>query len=180
MQVLIVRDAVLRSVLEALEWTACFNEFNVNGLTIKHESQETCAGIRPEDALDTTCRAFGRMLAMNRALVMLDIFGKQIEQQDLDVSATVGSTGSLMLVCSTGGGDCRGNLTDCRPMSGFGRWISLAFLSLPENNTLKLLVIAHNRFGEDGMLTLARWTYGFAGDQLSLASWRCLETSKPS
>ncbi|KAF9332015.1 hypothetical protein BGZ91_011875, partial [Linnemannia elongata] len=36
---------------------------------------------------------------MNRALVMLDIFGKQIEQQDLDVSATVGSTGSLMLVC---------------------------------------------------------------------------------
>ncbi|KAH7028548.1 hypothetical protein BKA57DRAFT_497999 [Linnemannia elongata] len=95
------------------------------------------------------------MLAMNRALVMLDIFGKQIEQQDLDVSATVGSTGSLMLVCSTGGGDCRGSLTDCRPMSGFGRWISLAFLSLPENNTLKLLVIAHNRFGEDGMLTLA-------------------------
>lgn len=86
---------------------------------------------------------------------MLDIFGKQIEQQDLDVSATVGSTGSLMLVCSTGGGDCRGNLADCRPMSGFGRWISLAFLSLPENNTLKLLVIAHNRFGEDGMLTLA-------------------------
>ncbi|KAG0069729.1 hypothetical protein BGZ90_000100, partial [Linnemannia elongata] len=83
------------------------------------------------------------MLAMNRALVMLDIFGKQIEQQDLDVSAT------------TGGGDCRGNLADCRPMGGFGRWISLAFLPLPENNTLKLLVIAHNRFGEDGMLTLA-------------------------
>ncbi|KAF9276607.1 hypothetical protein BGZ88_001624 [Linnemannia elongata] len=162
MQGLIVRDAVLGRVLEALEQTTCFNELNINGLMIKRESQvaeleslsyqEACARIRPEDASEATCRALGRMLAMNKTLVMLDISGKEIEQQDPDVSATAGSTASSVSV----GGGRRGNLAGGRSMGGFGRRISLAFPALAENDTLKLLVMDYNRFGEDGMVTLAQ------------------------
>ncbi|KAF9151809.1 hypothetical protein BG015_006191 [Linnemannia schmuckeri] len=166
MQGLIVRDAVLRRVLEALEQTTCFNELNVNGLLIKRESQvaeleglsyqEACARIRPEDASDATCRALGRMLAMNKTLVMLDISGKEIEQQDPDGSTTVGSTGASASVGSSNSGGRRGNLAGGRSMGGFGRRISLAFPALAENDTLKLLVMDYNRFGEDGMVTLAQ------------------------
>ncbi|KAG0052939.1 hypothetical protein BGZ90_006356 [Linnemannia elongata] len=41
-------------------------------------------------------------------------------------------------------------------MGGFGRRISLAFPALAENDTLKLLVMDYNRFGEDGMVILAQ------------------------
>ncbi|KAF8942504.1 hypothetical protein BGZ47_006413 [Haplosporangium gracile] len=166
MQGLIVRDAVLRRVLEALEQTTCFNELNVNGLLIKRESQvaeleglgyqEACARIRPEDASDATCRALGRMLAMNKTLVMLDISGKEIEQQNPDTSTTVGSTGASASVGSSNSGGRKGNLAGGRSMGGFGRRISLAFPALAENDTLKLLVMDYNRFGEDGMVTLAQ------------------------
>ncbi|KAF9313396.1 hypothetical protein BGZ91_006295, partial [Linnemannia elongata] len=114
--------------------------------------QEACARIRPEDASEATCRALGRMLAMNKTLVMLDISGKEIEQQDPDVSATAGSTVSSVSVGGGGGGGRRGNLAGGRSMGGFGRRISLAFPALAENDTLKLLVMDYNRFGEDGML----------------------------
>ncbi|KAG0291830.1 SPT3 Dosage dependent suppressor of Ty-induced promoter mutations-like protein [Linnemannia gamsii] len=166
MQGLIVRDAVLGRVLEALEQTTCFNELNVNGLLIKRESQvaeleglsyqEACAKIRPEDASDATCRALGRMLALNKTLIMLDISGKEIEQQDPDVPATASSTGVSALVGSSNSGGRRSNMAGGRSMGGFGRRISLAFPALAENDTLKMLVMDYNRFGEDGMATLAQ------------------------
>ncbi|KAF9907371.1 hypothetical protein EC991_011020 [Linnemannia zychae] len=169
MQGLVVRDTVLRRVLEALEQTTCFNELNVNGLLIKRENQvaeleglsyqEVCARIRPEDASDATCRTLGRMLAMNKTLVMLDISGKEIEQQDFDVSTTSGSTGaaaSTVGSSSSGNSGRRGNTASGRSIGGFGRRISLAFPALAENDTLKLLVMDYNRFGEDGMVILAQ------------------------
>ncbi|KAK3846284.1 MAG: hypothetical protein J3R72DRAFT_256611 [Linnemannia gamsii] len=168
MQGLIVRDVVLRRALEALEQTTCFNELNFNGLLIKRENQvaeleglsyqETCARIRPEDASDATCRALGRMLAMNKTLIMLDVSGKENEQQDADVSTNSGSTGAASSVGSGGGNISgrRSTLPGGRSMGGFGRQISLAFPALADNDTLKLLVMDYNRFGEDGMVTLAQ------------------------
>ncbi|KAG0213315.1 hypothetical protein BGX33_002974 [Mortierella sp. NVP41] len=172
MQGLIVRDAALRRVLEALEQTTCFNEFNVSGLLIKRESQvaeleglsyqEACARIRPEDASDATCRALGRVLAMNKTLVMLDISGKEkeIEQQDVGVSDSSVSTGATSTsgsaTISSSSGSRKANVSSGRSMGGFGKRVSLAFPALAENDTLKVLVMDYNRFGEDGMVTLAQ------------------------
>ncbi|KAG0280652.1 SPT3 Dosage dependent suppressor of Ty-induced promoter mutations-like protein [Linnemannia exigua] len=167
MQGLIVRDVVLRRALEALEQTTCFNELNFNGLLIKRENQvveleglsyqETCARI--QDASEATCRALGRMLAMNKTLVMLDVSGKEIEQQDPDVYTTSRSTGAVASSVVSSSGNMsgrRGTLPGGRSMGGFGRQISLAFPALADNHSLKLLVMDYNRFGEDGMVTLAQ------------------------
>ncbi|KAF9923999.1 SPT3 Dosage dependent suppressor of Ty-induced promoter mutations-like protein [Linnemannia zychae] len=158
MQGLIIRDTTLRRILEVLEHATCFNELNVNGLLIKRENQlteleglsyeEASARIRPGDASDETCRALGRVLAMNKTLVMLDVSGKSIEQQITLSTTPLGSGGNNSSARKS-------SSLSGKSIGGFGRGISLAFPALAENNTLQLLVMDYNRFGEDGMVSLA-------------------------
>ncbi|KAG0197605.1 SPT3 Dosage dependent suppressor of Ty-induced promoter mutations-like protein [Mortierella sp. GBA30] len=160
MQGLIIRDTVLKRVLEPLQQATCFNEFNVKGLLIKRESQvaelqglvyeEARARIRPEDASVETCRALGRVLSLNKSLIMLDISGTEIKQQIQEPQAASST--------STVGSDsiaARKSVPVGRSTGGFGREVSLAFPALAENDTLRVLTMDHNRFGEDGLQVLA-------------------------
>ncbi|KAF9968258.1 hypothetical protein BGZ70_005447 [Mortierella alpina] len=165
MQGLIIRDAVLKRVLEPLQHATCFNEFNVKGLLIKRESQaaeleglaydDACAKIRPEDASDETCRALGQVLSKNKTLVMLDISGTEIEQQAQEPEGS--SPDSNVSSSSSGNGSGIGKSSvPRRSIGGFGRQVPLAFPALAENDTLRVLAMDHNRFGEDGLQVLAK------------------------
>ncbi|CAO3563618.1 unnamed protein product [Mortierella alpina] len=164
MQGLIIRDAVLKRVLEPLQHASCFNEFNVKGLLIKRESQaaeleglaydDACAKIRPEDASDATCLALGQVLSKNKTLVMLDISGTEIEQQ---MQETGGSSPDSNVSSSSSSGSGIGKSSvPRRSIGGFGRQVPLAFPALAENDTLRVLAMDHNRFGEDGLQVLAK------------------------
>ncbi|KAF9953269.1 SPT3 Dosage dependent suppressor of Ty-induced promoter mutations-like protein [Mortierella alpina] len=163
MQGLIVRDAVLKRVLEPLQHATCFNEFNVKGLLIKRESQaaeleglaydDACAKIRPEDASDETCLALGQVLSKNKTLVMLDISGTEIEQQVQEAE----SPSPDAIAGSSRSGSVGGKTSvPRRSTGGFGRQVPLAFPALAENDTLRVLAMDHNRFGEDGLQVLAQ------------------------
>ncbi|KAF9574646.1 SPT3 Dosage dependent suppressor of Ty-induced promoter mutations-like protein [Mortierella alpina] len=163
MQGLIIRDAVLKRVLEPLQDATCFNEFNVKGLLIKRESQaaelegltydETCAKIRPEDASEETCLSLGQVLSKNKTLVMLDISGTEIEQQ---APETEGASPDSSSSTSHSGSGVGKTLVPRRSTGGFGRQLPLAFPALAENDTLRVLAMDHNRFGEDGLQVLAQ------------------------
>lgn len=163
MQGLIIRDAVLKRVLEPLQHATCFNEFNVKGLLIKRESQaaeledlpydDTCAKIRPKDASDETCLALGQVLSKNKTLVMLDISGTEIEQQ---AQETEGSSPDSNMSCSSSSSVVGKTSAPRRSTGGFGRQLPLAFPALAENDTLRVLAMDHNRFGEDGLQVLAQ------------------------
>ncbi|ORZ27099.1 hypothetical protein BCR41DRAFT_368070 [Lobosporangium transversale] len=168
-QGLVVRDAAMQCVLKALEGAICFNEFNVKGLLIKRESQveelnglpyeEVVLKIKPEDASKETCLGLGRVLTYNKTLVMLDISGMEIEQMVQDTASM-----SIDPVSGSSGHNKTNSGSLTRPESvivkgrstgGFGRRVSLAFPSLAENDTLRVLSMDYNRFGEDGMVALA-------------------------
>ncbi|KAI1316591.1 SPT3 Dosage dependent suppressor of Ty-induced promoter mutations-like protein [Mortierella claussenii] len=163
MQELIVRDAVMRRILEPLESATCFNEFNVKGLRIKRENQvkeleglsydDAITRIKPEDASSETCLVLGRVLASNKTLVMLDISGTEMEQvfqetlsSDTDASTTAGVGADS---------DQTRNKSAVAGGRGFGRRVALVFPALASNDTLRILSMDHNRFGEEGMESLA-------------------------
>ncbi|KAI8605065.1 hypothetical protein EDD21DRAFT_350354 [Dissophora ornata] len=161
MQGLIIKDTALRRVLKPLEGATCFNEFNVKGLLIKRESQvaelkglsyrEASARITPEDASDATCLGLGRVVSLNKTLVMLDISGMEIEEYaQTPQVAVAGSSGGI------GSHGRKNPIVRGRSTGGFGRGVSLAFPDLAKNDTLRVLSMDHNRFGEDGMEELAK------------------------
>ncbi|KAG9322052.1 hypothetical protein KVV02_006667 [Mortierella alpina] len=167
MQGLIIRDEVLKKVLKPLQHATCFNEFNVKGLLIKRESQvaeleglaydEACARIRPKDASEETCLALGQVLSKNKTLVMLDISGTEIEQQvqETEGSSPDSNVSSSSSSSSSGSGIGKASVPR-RSTGGFGRQVPLAFPALGENDTLRVLAMDHNRFGEDGLQVLAQ------------------------
>ena len=154
MQGMMIRDPILERVLQALESATCFNEVNVKGLLIQRESEVTelqslsydaaCQRIRPGNASRDTCLALGRVLAQNTTLVMLDISGKEtlvdIPESRTSSATTEGDRTSSQKSVATG---------------GFGRDVHLAFPGLAHNETLRILTMDHNRFGEGGMVVLA-------------------------
>ncbi|KAG0050571.1 hypothetical protein BGZ83_004657, partial [Gryganskiella cystojenkinii] len=156
MQRMMIRDDVLGRVLNALETATCFNEFNVKGLMIEHEKEiaeleslpyeVACQKITPTNASEGTCRALERVLALNKTLLMLDISGTETM-----VAAPSESSSSH----ETSEGDVGVSRLKSVRTGGFGRDVSLAFPGLAHNETLRILSMDHNKFGEDGMAVLA-------------------------
>lgn len=160
MQGLIIRDSTLRSVLGPLERATCFNELNFKGLMIKRENPATnldglsykaaSTRIKVVDASEATCRSLGQVLSTNKALMMLDISGTELEEQTYE-KAEPGSG-------NTGGNVQSGRkvvVNSGRSTGGFGHHVSLAFEALKRNDTLRVLTMDFNRFGEKGMDRLA-------------------------
>jgi len=158
MQGLIIRDAALRRVLKPLEQAVCFNELNVKGLLIKRESQvtepkglsydRTNARAWVEDASEETCRGLGRVISMNKTLVMLDVSGTEVDHEAQgQASESSSSSGAYNAR--------RGVVVGGQSIGGFGRRIISAFDALRGNETLRVLTMDHNRFREEGMEVLA-------------------------
>ncbi|KAG0343479.1 hypothetical protein BGZ54_006158, partial [Gamsiella multidivaricata] len=81
----------------------------------------------------------------NKTLVTMNISGTEIKQQVQEqTDSSTAPANALKNVVAIG-----------RSTGGFGRQVSLAFLALAENDTLRALSVDHNRFGEDGMVLLA-------------------------
>ncbi|KAG0254754.1 SPT3 Dosage dependent suppressor of Ty-induced promoter mutations-like protein [Mortierella polycephala] len=155
---LIVRNDVLRRVLEPMKQATCFNELDIKGLLIMRETQtaelsglgyqEMCNRVQPDIASKETCEMLGQVIALNTTLVMLDISGTVKVDQVVEEQ---GPTSSSLI----SGGNRRTAATSGRSTGGFGRTVSLAFPTLAKNNTLRMLTMDNNRFGEEGMHKLA-------------------------
>ncbi|KAF9180967.1 SPT3 Dosage dependent suppressor of Ty-induced promoter mutations-like protein [Haplosporangium sp. Z 767] len=158
---LIIRDDVLRRVLEPMKQATCFNELDIKGLLIMREIQtvelsgldyqEMYNRVQPDIASKETCEVLGQVIALNTTLVMLDISGTVKAEQIVEEQ---GST-SLTSTSSISGSNRRTVATSGRSTGGFGRTVSLAFPALAKNNTLRVLTMDNNRFGEEGMHKLA-------------------------
>ncbi|KAK3845832.1 MAG: hypothetical protein J3R72DRAFT_435692 [Linnemannia gamsii] len=142
---LVVTDFFLQQILRPLATATCLNELNFKGLYIKQDSQDSrFPGLSPlsydEMRLHTapiaaspeSCLALGRILESNSTLVMLDISGTTVKNNNKTTAA------ENMVGIS-------------RSMGGFGRHVSLALPALGQNSTLRILALDHNRFGEDGL-----------------------------
>ncbi|KAG0274427.1 hypothetical protein BGZ95_009800 [Linnemannia exigua] len=139
---LVVTDNTLQQILGPLATATCLNELNFKGLYIKQYSRfpdssplsydETRLHTVPVAASPESCLALGRILESNSTLVMLDISGTTVKDNNKTTAAEdMESVG--------------------RPMGGFGPHISLALPALGQNSTLRILALDHNRFGEDGL-----------------------------
>lgn len=155
-QGLLFRDATLQRFLQPLETTTCFNELNIKQVCVKRENQvkelegllydAAVAKIKPEVASEQSCLALERVLSNNQTLIMLDVSGREVQGPGMDDANTDDSISS-----TTGGASVARRVWTGRSTGGFGERIWMAFQGLTKNNTLRMLSMDHNGFGEQGM-----------------------------
>ncbi|KAF9121759.1 hypothetical protein BGW39_010281 [Mortierella sp. 14UC] len=138
---LVMTDFALQQILGPLAAATCFNELDFKGLYVKQDSQvpgpsplsydEMRLHTVPVAASPESCRALSRILECNSTLVMLDISGTTVKDNNIAAAESMESVG--------------------RSIGGFGRHVSLALPALGQNSTLRILALDHNRFGEEGL-----------------------------
>ncbi|KAG0023580.1 SPT3 Dosage dependent suppressor of Ty-induced promoter mutations-like protein [Podila clonocystis] len=160
-QGLLIRDSTLQRFLQPLESTTCFNELNIKQVCVKRESQvkeleglgydDAAAKIRPEDASEESCLALERVLSNNQTLIMLDVSGREVQGTGLADAIMDDSSSSTSTSTTTAGPSVARRVWTGQSTGGFGRQIWMAFPGLTKNNTLRMLSMDHNNFGEQGM-----------------------------
>ncbi|KAG0340917.1 SPT3 Dosage dependent suppressor of Ty-induced promoter mutations-like protein [Podila humilis] len=175
MQGLLIRDATLQRFLKPLAACTCFNELNVKEMYVKRESEVqeleglsydvAFARMRPEDASKESCLVLGQILANNTTLIELDVSGREVLGTTTGGSMDSTSSGGASESAPTLGATSSSASASTAPSSdmvarrvwtgqstgGFGRQLGLAFSGLRKNETLRMLTMDHNRFGESGM-----------------------------